>query len=226
MLSQNRLIKSRTAPLPSRGGFTLVELLVVIGIIAILAGVALGPITHAIKQAQENGALQVTRQIGLTEFSYSNDYQQTYPYGTSSELIADTLLNGGYLTDPSIFYQAGTPGAAKGSGQAPYTLGATNVNFDFTTTKTAGLSSAAADQTPLVELTGATYTLNPSGETDGTISTTLTAFGTDGIAIDYKSNSVKFLKGIIASPTSANLTNITDSSYNDPNAGTYKLQVP
>src|SRR5580698_7659520 len=79
----------------SRSGFTLVELLVVIGIIAILAGVALGPITKGIKQAQESTSMQVARQIGLLEFSYSNDNNQVYPYAATTAGIADLLLNGG-----------------------------------------------------------------------------------------------------------------------------------
>jgi prepilin-type N-terminal cleavage/methylation domain-containing protein len=221
----NRLL-CRTARLTRRGGFTLVELLVVIGIIAILAGVALGPITHGIKQAQESGSMQVTRQIGLSEFSYSNDYNQTYPFGVVSEDIANTLLNGGYLSDPSIFYQAGTPNAVKGGGTTPYALTAVNVNFDFMVNKATGLSSTAADGTPLVQLTGGTLAMQALGPITCTILATETAFGTDGLAVSYKSNSAKFMKAIATSATQASIANFVDSSYNDPNAGNYTLLKP
>src|ERR1700727_216318 len=101
----NRLLFC-TAPISSRGGFTLVELLVVIGIIAILAGVALGPITGAIKQAQHNAAMQYGRQIGQMCFSYSTDNIQNgnqYPADASGMAVCQDLLNAGYASDPNVF---------------------------------------------------------------------------------------------------------------------------
>ena len=99
----NRLHR-RTAS--TRGGFTLVELLVVIGIIAILAGVALGPITNGIKQAKHNAALQTGRQIGQVCFSYATDNTvngNAYPADKTAVAIAQDLMNANYVTDPSIF---------------------------------------------------------------------------------------------------------------------------
>src|SRR5476649_2725082 len=103
----NRLLL-RTARKSTRDGFTLVELLVVIGIIAILAGVALGPITNGIKKAQQSSALQSAHAVGLAMYSAANDNSQTYPDTTGGAgLIARALLAGGYVTDPSIFYIPG-----------------------------------------------------------------------------------------------------------------------
>ena len=73
----------RTARKLRRDGFTLVELLVVIGIIAILAGIALGPITSGIEKAKENAGMQTARSINLLSFSYANDNNQNYLPGST-----------------------------------------------------------------------------------------------------------------------------------------------
>jgi prepilin-type N-terminal cleavage/methylation domain-containing protein len=113
MLNPLRLLY-RTAR-SSRGGFTLVELLVVIGIIAILAGVALGPITNGIKKAKQSSGMQTTRTLAVAEFAFSNDNNGAYPdtanqsggSGTAAAAVAQPLIAGGYTSDPSIYYISG-----------------------------------------------------------------------------------------------------------------------
>jgi prepilin-type N-terminal cleavage/methylation domain-containing protein len=234
----NRLIY-RAARYLRRGGFTLVELLVVIGIIAILAGVALGPITRGIKQAQENATLQVSHQIGILEFAYSNDYNQVYPAPTGANgtgnNVADVLLNGGYTSTPSLFYVAGTPSAAKYTGStAPYSMSTAShtVNWDFMYNKsgTTGLTSNSSDATPLVQLTGGTaptmaQTFAPPGATL-TLATNSTAFGADGLAVYFKGHTAKFLKGVSTGATSATVAGWIDTTFNDPNGLSYALTTP
>ena len=220
------------------GAFTLIELLVVIGIIAILAAVVLGPITRSIKQAQESASVQVAHQMGAIEFAYSNDFNQFYPYGGTSEALANVLLNGGYATNPNLFEVAGTPNHAKYTGaSSPYNLTKANVDWDYVIngTPATGLSSSASDLTPLCQLTGSTH-LTPLPTTAGTgltltINPALTAFGADGIAVYYKGNNAVFIKCTLTSATTA--TNTPNSAfpwvgtqYADPLAANYALVQP
>jgi prepilin-type N-terminal cleavage/methylation domain-containing protein len=218
----NRLLSSTQKT--KRGGFTLVELLVVIGIIAILAGVALGPITSGIKTAQHNTAMQNSRSIALLCFQYSIDNNGTYPAGTTttggtstSEAIAIQLLVGKYCSDPTIFYEPAT-GKAKYTGNTAagaYTdFTAANVAWDFSCVQGSGVvtgaTSSASDLLPLVWCSGNAALVYTQG-TALTLQAT-NPFLYDGVAVTYKSNSAVFLKG-----NAQNLVaNFISPSFNDP----------
>jgi prepilin-type N-terminal cleavage/methylation domain-containing protein len=198
----------RTARNSSRGGFTLVELLVVIGIIAILAGVALGPITNGIKQAKHNAAMQTGRQIGQMCFSYSTDNTangNAYPADAKGFNIAQDLINASYATDPSVFVVSGQTGISNYNGASPITLTNANCSWSFTCvalTTTGGLTSSASDLTPLIFFNNgpATSLTTPFPATPGTakpiktLSASAAPFGTDGIAVFYKGNNAAYLK--------------------------------
>ena len=202
----------RTTRTSSRGGFTLVELLVVIGIIAILAGVALGPITAGIKKAQQSGGVQTTRTIALSEFQYANDNGQSYPYGSDASAIAKLLLLGNYISDPTIFYIGGSV-EKKFTGTTPSTtILVSNISYDFVQTSTSsGLNPNDPDQLPVIFSSfGTAHTFPTAAGADSITFTTANPFGTAGCAVCYKSNSAKF---VISSTTTAGLTQICDPSF-------------
>jgi prepilin-type N-terminal cleavage/methylation domain-containing protein len=173
------------------GGFTLVELLVVIGIIAILAGVALGPITNGIKKAQESGAMQTCRTIALAEFQYANDNNQAYPDGTDAGVIATQLISGNYISDPSIFKIA--PDTKYQPEAAVGTFTKANSSYDFMgVTANTGIPSTAPDQTPIVWSAGDPGCVAPTSASGVTFAPTSGIFGKDGIAVCYHSNNAAF----------------------------------
>ena len=192
----------------SRGGFTLVELLVVIGIIAILAGVALGPITNGIKKAQQSSGVQSAHAIGLAMYSYANDNQQTYPDksggGATAQDVARALLAGGYVTDATIFSlsgdQSSTHTKITSSSNTATSIVQANISWDFLVNNGNGVSSTSYPFCPLVwstlSSTGGGTAPTTFNVTAGTAITAIPGaqnpFGTAGVAVFYINNASAF----------------------------------
>jgi prepilin-type N-terminal cleavage/methylation domain-containing protein/prepilin-type processing-associated H-X9-DG protein len=65
-------------------GFTLIELLVVIAIIAILAAILFPVFAKVREKARQISCLSNEKQIGLATLEYTQDYDETMPYGAGA----------------------------------------------------------------------------------------------------------------------------------------------
>lgn len=217
----NPRLPSFAARRSTRGGFTLVELLVVIGIIAILAGVALGPITNGIKKAQQSSGLQLARTLALSEFQFATDNDGCYPdknfvaggggAGNASD-VAKCLLSGNYISDAGIFWIKSTSKGQQYKGIHPAAeIAQNNISWDFAGNQNFnGVNANAPDQLPVVwSESGTDPGLVAEGaknvQTDATL-----PFGTQGLAICYKSNSAKFA---VVTNDGTNKVQMVDGTY-------------
>ncbi len=74
-----------------QAGFTMVELLVVITIIAILAGLLMPAVIGAMRRAHETKTLNLIHQCEIAALAYYNDHGD-YPPSTWAELLGDPAL--------------------------------------------------------------------------------------------------------------------------------------
>jgi len=77
-------------------GFTLIELLVVIAIIAILAAILFPVFAQAREKARQTTCLSNMKQLGLSVMMYTDDFEETYPCG-SSDFWNGVRAWGGYV---------------------------------------------------------------------------------------------------------------------------------
>src|SRR5687767_10732804 len=87
---------------PRRRGFTLVELLVVIGIIALLISILLPSLNQAREQAKQTQCLSNLRQLGLAFMMYANDYKGRLPIRNTSAGVGPRQWDWIYWQKPPI----------------------------------------------------------------------------------------------------------------------------
>src|SRR4026208_1959709 len=93
-----------------RTGFTLIELLVVVAIIAILAAILFPVFAQAREKARQTSCLSNMKQVGLAMNMYLGDYDETFPWSTSSQQSGWTWYQS---LDPYIKTGVGPNGTTK-----------------------------------------------------------------------------------------------------------------
>jgi len=130
-----------------RSGFTLVELLVVIGIIAILAGILLSVVGPAIRSAKQAKAANLASQIQTAALAYYAEYGvYPVPTGTTTDyIIQDTeAAKWGILID----VLCGNISASKGTAVPATTITNTRA-IPFLTLRTTDVDANDAPLNPL-----------------------------------------------------------------------------
>jgi len=120
-----------------RSGFTLVELLVVISIIAVLAGVAMPAMTGVIERGQQTKVISDARQIYLALKMYAGDNDGLFinnsgAMDNANQAFRELLVEGRYLTTEKIFNVA----------KSKWCQGTTNKPLE----NTANITAADADK--------------------------------------------------------------------------------
>ncbi len=185
--------------------FTLVELLVVISIIGLLAGLAVPAIQGGLDRAKQQVDVSNIRQLGLILFSDANDNEGTFSTnGTTSLQIFTNLIGRGLLNSTKILAGNGFPAAATTND-----IKTNNVAWGYVS----GLTTSDDGQFPLLLSKGLT-TLQATQS----LSSVTTGWKQKGLVVYRVGNSAEFLKsGNLNAPVgSVNLgisTNITNTIF-------------
>lgn len=124
----------------ARKAFTLVELLVVIGIIAVLIAILMPALQSAREQAMRVKCASNLREIFQIAAMYANDNHGHVPYdiGSAPEVVANGSALGGqesrqywqpYAPDPSVFYCPAAAGGLLPTSVTDTSLETVNVGF-------------------------------------------------------------------------------------------------
>ena len=112
---------------PARGGFTLVELIVVMAVVAVLAAIAFPATTHVIQASKATGCISNLNQLGVALHLYLGEHKETMPpLKAGRQSIADNVpvidntLNT-YVQDSRVFAcPADAHGIAAATGTSYY----------------------------------------------------------------------------------------------------------
>lgn len=103
------MMQPSSNPGATRRGFTMVELLVVVGILVLLAAISVPIVSGAIRSGQKAGCLSKLREIGVGLESYLGDHNDRFPdiemgtFDPSGEVPTLEGVLAAYLPDPDVF---------------------------------------------------------------------------------------------------------------------------
>lgn len=93
---------------PNRAGFTLIELMVVVSVVAIVAAMAIPILRSARKTGNEANAIAALRTGAQAEEGHR---VRTGRYGTLADMVSRGFIDDTFLTDPRHGYSYGHPAA-------------------------------------------------------------------------------------------------------------------
>ena len=149
-------------------------------LVALAAGIMLTP--RIPRGERLPSGVQAAHALGLALYSYAQDNGGSYPTGKSSTEVFQKLMDGGYITDPAIFYipmSGKTPATGK-------TLKPENVCWDVTS----GTRQDDPSDVILLFSTGTqmNYTLGAKVRVPDS-----SPYGSDGLVAFYTNNSAAFI---------------------------------
>jgi hypothetical protein len=152
-------------------------------LIGIASELASDEIQNGVHAPLPSAVVQQAHAIGLALFCYANDNNGAYPTGKSSTEVFQKLIDGGYISDPIVFFVP-MPGKVRPTSNK---LKPDNVSFDVTD----GVDLNSSDAVPVLFLTGFILNYAPGS---AAVPASDDALKRDGMVIYYHSNSAQFLK--------------------------------
>lgn len=191
-----------------RNSFTLVELLVVISIIGLLAGLAVPAIQGGLDKAKQGVDVSNVRQLGITFFNEANDNNGMYrvnsdltntsPAGNFLTIIQGMVSNG-ILTTPKILSGQGTVPASSTNN-----ITAANIAFGYVP----NLSTSDDGNTPLILTKGPTSLSSSNVQLQDTY-----PWKKKGLVVYRVGNSAEFIKsGTAGAPAGSANIGMTNSN--------------
>lgn len=164
--------------------FTLIELMAVIAIIMIMAGLAIGGINVALQRARQVHSVNNMRQISISLNTYANENNDFYPSGKTSARENLSLLFA-YKVTKNIFQARSDKGLTNTINFATNTLLPGELSYGYMS----GLSGGDHPMTPLlIERVAGTL------KQDNSNITTNSLWGGEGVNVLHLDGSVRFVR--------------------------------